>query len=92
MYAQDDAEKEEIVASLPSNRKADVFRFKGLGEMDASQLKETTLNKKTRVLLRVDIESQVDAHNTFHQLLGKDASERYKVIMEEASFADDLDL
>lgn len=92
MYAQDDAEKEEIVASLPANRKADVFRFKGLGEMDASQLKETTLNKKTRVLLRVDIESQVDAHNTFHQLLGKDASERYKVIMEEASFADDLDL
>ncbi|MCL4116466.1 UNVERIFIED_CONTAM: hypothetical protein GTU68_049858 [Idotea baltica] len=92
MYAQDDAEKEEIVASLPANRKADVFRFKGLGEMDASQLKETTLNKKTRVLLRVDIESQVEAHNTFHQLLGKDASERYKVIMEEASFADDLDL
>jgi DNA gyrase subunit B len=91
-YAQDDAEKEEIVASLPANRKADVFRFKGLGEMDASQLKETTLSRKTRVLLRIDIESQIEAHNTFHQLLGKDASERYKVIMEEASFADDLDL
>lgn len=91
-YAQDDAEKEEILESLPANRNADVFRFKGLGEMNASQLKETTLNKKTRVLLRVDIESQVEAHNTFHQLLGKDASERYKVIMNDATFADDIDL
>ena len=60
--------------------------------MNASQLKETTLNPDTRVLLRVDIESQVDAHNTFHSLLGKDASERYRVIMDEASFVDDIDL
>ena len=87
----DDAEKEEIVSSLSENRKYDVLRFKGLGEMDAKQLKETTLNPDTRLLLRVDIESQVDAHNTFHQLLGKDASERYRVIMSDASFVDDID-
>ena len=70
----------------------DMFRFKGLGEMNATQLKETTLNPATRILLRVDIESQLDAHNTFHQLLGKDASERYRIIMDNASFADDVDL
>ena len=92
LYAQDDAQKEEILASLPSNRNPEITRFKGLGEMDSEQLRETTLDPKHRVLLRVDIESETEAHNTFHQLLGKDASERYRVIMDEASFADDLDL
>jgi len=91
-YAQDDAEKEEILAALPTNRKVEVGRFKGLGEMNASQLRDTTLNPDNRILLRVDIESQIDAHNTFHSLLGKDASERYRVIMDEASFVDDVDL
>ena len=91
-YAQTDSEKEEILASLPANRAATVLRFKGLGEMNAAQLKETTLNPQARVLLRVDIESQLEADSTFHQLLGKDASERYKVIMEDACFADDIDL
>lgn len=90
-YAQTDAEKEEILASLPENRTPTVLRFKGLGEMMASQLRDTTLDPEARVLLRVDIESQLDADQTFHQLLGKEASERYKVIMEEASFADDID-
>jgi len=91
-YAQTDSEKEEILASLPENRSPTVLRFKGLGEMNAAQLKETTLNPDARVLLRVDIESQLEADSTFHQLLGRDASERYKVIMEDACFADDVDL
>ena len=91
-YAQTDAEKEEILAALPANRTATVLRFKGLGEMNASQLRDTTLNPNARVLLRIDIESQLDADQTFNQLLGKEASERYKVIIEEASFADDIDL
>ncbi|HUG90252.1 MAG TPA: DNA topoisomerase IV subunit B [Planctomycetaceae bacterium] len=91
-YAQDDVHKEELLASLPAGRKAEIDRFKGLGEMDARQLKETTLDPQTRVLLRVDIESLLEAEDTFRKLLGKDASERYRVIMEEASFADDLDL
>ncbi len=91
-YAQDEAEKEEILAALPENRKFEVGRFKGLGEMNASQLRDTTLNPDNRILLRVDIESQVEAHNTFHSLLGKDASERYRIIMEDASFVDDVDL
>lgn len=92
LYAQDDAHKEELLGTIPANRKVEISRFKGLGEMNAEQLKETTLNKKTRTLLRVEIESMVEAENTFHQLLGKDASERYKVIMDEASYVDDVDL
>ncbi|MFG0331949.1 MAG: type IIA DNA topoisomerase subunit B [Maioricimonas sp. JB049] len=91
-YARDDLAKEEILSSLPANRNVDVQRFKGLGEMDARQLKETTLDPKTRTLLRVDIDSLVDADTTFAQLLGKDASERYRVIMDEAGEADDVDV
>ncbi len=91
-YAQDDVHKEEILASLPANRRPEIDRFKGLGEMDAAQLKETALDPTKRMLLRVDIESQLEADTTFQQLLGKDASERYRIIMEEASFVEDLDL
>jgi len=91
-YARDDAEKEEFLASLPANRSATLLRFKGLGEMNAAQLRDTTLDPKARVLLRVNIESQLEADKTFNQLLGKDASERYRIIMEDAGLADDLDL
>ena len=92
VYAQDDAEKEEILAELAANRKYEISRFKGLGEMNAEQLKETTLDPKTRTLLRVDVESLVEADQTFQQLLGKDASERYRIIMSEAALVDDLDV
>jgi DNA gyrase subunit B len=91
-YAQDDAEKEEILSGLAANRKYEVTRFKGLGEMTPQQLRDTTLDTKTRTLLQVNIESQVDADLTFQQLLGKDASERYRVIMEESALVDDLDV
>jgi DNA gyrase/topoisomerase IV subunit B len=60
--------------------------------MNAPQLKETTLDPATRTLLRVDIESAVEADAVFSQLLGKDASERYRIIMDEAAEADDLDV
>ncbi|MCA9076856.1 MAG: type IIA DNA topoisomerase subunit B [Planctomycetaceae bacterium] len=91
-YARDDRDRDEILASLPANRNPDIQRFKGLGEMNAVQLKETTLDPKTRTLLRVDVDSVVAADETFAQLLGKDPSERYRVIMEEASEVDDLDV
>ena len=91
-HAQDDADKEQVLAAATSGRKVVIDRFKGLGEMNADQLKDTTLDPTRRILLRVDIESQLDADNTFRQLLGRDASERYRVIMDEANEADDLDI
>jgi DNA gyrase/topoisomerase IV subunit B len=91
-YALDDAEKEERLSGAPANRNVYVQRFKGLGEMNAPQLKETTLDPTKRTLLRVDIESAIEADATFAQLLGKDPAERYKIIMEEAAEADDLDV
>lgn len=91
-YAQDDAHKEEILSSLPANRKVEILRFKGLGEMTPTQLKETTMDASKRTLLAVTMESVVDADRTFNQLLGKDAAERYRLIMDDAKLVDDLDV
>ena len=91
-YALTDAHKEDILAAIPANRKHDVSRFKGLGEMPWKYLKETTLSPDSRILLRVDIEAQLEADKTFQQLLGKDASQRYEVIMNEANLVEDLDI
>jgi DNA gyrase/topoisomerase IV subunit B len=91
-YAQDDNSKEEVLSSIPPNRKVEVTRFKGLGEMSAQQLKETTLDPKSRTLLSINVDSLIEADLTFSQLLGKDPSERYRIIMSEANLVDDLDV
>src|SRR5262249_59077445 len=91
-YALNDARKEEILAGLPANRRPIVTRFKGLGEMRPAYLKETTLDPANRILLRVDIEAQLEADKTFQQLLGKDPAQRYDVIMNEANLVEDLDI
>jgi DNA gyrase subunit B/topoisomerase-4 subunit B len=91
-YALTDARKEEILAALPANRRYEVSRFKGLGEMPSKYLKETTLDPASRILLRVDIEAQLEADKTFQQLLGKDPAQRYEVIMNEANLVEDLDI
>jgi DNA gyrase/topoisomerase IV subunit B len=60
--------------------------------MPSKYLKETTLDSATRILPRVDIEAQLEADKTFQQLLGKDAFQRYEVIMNEANLVEDLDI
>ncbi|MFL5331044.1 MAG: type IIA DNA topoisomerase subunit B [Gemmataceae bacterium] len=86
-WARDDAHKEEIMASLRANAKIEVTRFKGLGEMDAADLKATTLEPKTRTLLQVQIDSILEADKTFIELLGKEASSRYRFIMDSSALA-----
>ena len=83
-WARDDAHREEILAGLRANAKVDITRFKGLGEMNPDVLKKTTLDPRQRTLLRVTIDSNLEADKTFEELLGKDASARYRFIMEEA--------
>ncbi len=83
-WARDDLHREEIIAKLRQNAKYDVKRFKGLGEMDASELKETTLDRRNRILLKVEIDNPLKADETFNHLLGKDASHRYREIMANA--------
>jgi DNA gyrase/topoisomerase IV subunit B len=92
--ARDDQHKEEILAGLPANAKVSIGRFKGLGEMDPPVLKQTTLNPATRTMLKVQIDSNLEADRVFVELLGKEASHRYRFLMESAQLAvvEDLDV
>jgi DNA gyrase/topoisomerase IV subunit B len=92
LWARDDAHKEEILVGLRGNAKPEVGRFKGLGEMGAKELQETTLDPRKRVLLRVQIDSNLEADKTFVELLGKDPASRFRFIMEKAAYAEDEEL
>jgi DNA gyrase subunit B len=93
-WARDDAHKEEILANGRANAKAEITRFKGLGEMLPATLASTTLDAKNRILLIVSIESNLQADETFVVLLGKDPALRYKFIMDSAALAvaEELDI
>lgn len=91
-WAKDDEHKESILAGLRANAKVDITRFKGLGEMPFRTLAQTTLDPRYRKLLKVEISENIDAHNAFKDLLGKDAMPRYEFIMKKADLAEDLDL
>lgn len=101
-YALDDDDKDRILKKvLKANQKPDISRFKGLGEMSAQQLKETTMDKKNRMLLKVLIpsaateEGKEEAFETRRQverLMGKNPELRFKFIIERAKFVDDLDI
>jgi topoisomerase-4 subunit B len=85
-YAQDDKEKEKIIAENgKSNARVEVGRFKGLGEMTPPQLKETTMNRASRVLLKVEInEKDVEAtRERVEQLMGKKPEHRFNFIQEQ---------
>jgi DNA gyrase/topoisomerase IV subunit B len=86
-WARDDAHKEELLASLRSNANPEITRFKGLGEMPPATLKATTLDVRQRTLLKVTIESNLEADETFVVLLGKDPGQRYRFIMDSAALA-----
>ncbi|MGL4464495.1 MAG: DNA gyrase/topoisomerase IV subunit B [Planctomycetia bacterium] len=91
-WAHDDVHKEEILSKLKANAKPEITRFKGLGEMPARTLAETTLDVKARTLLQVRIDSELDADRAFVTLLGKDPALRYQFIMDSARLADDVDI
>ena len=94
LWARDDKHKEELLAGLRANAKPEITRFKGLGEMDAKVLDATTLDPKRRTLLKVEIDSNLEANEAFRELLGKDADPRYRFIMDKAeqTAADELDV
>jgi DNA gyrase subunit B len=93
-WARDDAHKEEILGKQRANANPKVSRFKGLGEMDAKELKETTLDIRNRTLFKVEIDSNLETDKTLVDLLGKDPAQRAMFIMESSAFAtpEDLDV
>ena len=95
-WALDDAQKAHILktAGRGANGRAtpEITRFKGLGEMMPKVLWETTLNPKTRRLLRVDVSDQLVTDRVINELMGKDASARFRFIMERADNVEELDV
>jgi len=98
-YAMDDEEREEIIKTkFKANQKVDMTRFKGLGEMNPSQLKETTMNPSSRLLARVTLPDSMDEltemrpSELISTLMGKKAEHRYRFIQENAAFVEELDI
>lgn len=91
-WAADDAARSRILEQHGKGRNADITRFKGLGEMMPKVLWETTLNPKTRRLLRVSIDNALKTDRVISDLMGKDPSARFKFIMERAEEAEQLDV
>ncbi|MFT3837981.1 MAG: DNA topoisomerase IV subunit B [Myxococcaceae bacterium] len=91
-WALDEGHRDEIIKSAKSNAKPTIMRFKGLGEMDAHELKETTLDPKHRMALKVQIDQPLETEKVINDLLGKDVSARFKFIMERAGEVKELDV
>jgi DNA gyrase subunit B/topoisomerase-4 subunit B len=94
-WALDEAQKQAVLKQHSKNGSRttpDVTRFKGLGEMMPKVLWETTLNPRTRRLLRVDVSDQITTDRVINELMGKDASARFRFIMERAEEAEELDV
>ena len=93
-YARDDAHRDELIATVFKGKKYEIGRFKGLGEMMASQLKETTMDPKKRTLGRVSLpETEEEIEDLVERLMGRKAEARYQFIQENAQFVkDDLDV
>ena len=98
-YARDDAHKDELMRNeFKSNAKVDVSRFKGLGEMPPTQLKETTMDPKSRVLLQVSVpdrENKPARRKTatlVESLMGRKPEKRYQFIQDNAEFVEELDV
>src|SRR3954468_12532428 len=92
-WAADDADRDRILKQhAKGNARPEITRFKGLGEMMPKVLWDTTLNPKTRRLLRVEISDALATDRVINELMGKDASARLRFIMERAEEADELDV
>jgi len=94
-YACNDKHKDELIArEFKADKKIEISRFKGLGEMNASQLKETTMDPKRRTLLRVEIGDgeRSEISDAVNALMGSKPEARFRFIQEHAAFAHDLDI
>ena len=95
VYCLDEAEKAMwLEKGLGGKGKIDVSRFKGLGEMDAKDLKETTMNPATRKLIRVTVDEDVpgETGDLIERLMGKKPEKRFEYIQENARFVEELDV
>ena len=83
-WVYSDAEKEQVLKEKSARSTVSITRFKGLGEMNPSTLWDTTLNPKTRNIMRIRIDDQEMVAQVFENLMGKETGERYRLIQENA--------
>ena len=93
-YVLDEKEKEEYLASLSENvrNRAEIARMKGLGEMDAEELNETTMDINKRVLRKITVDDCVAADAMFGKLMGEEVEPRRNFIEENAQYVKNLDI
>ncbi len=93
LYARDDAHKDQLLRSEFKGKKVDVSRFKGLGEMNPMQLRETTMDPKTRSLIRItlpdDVEGRQQVRELVDRLMGTTPAHRFAFIQENAAAVDE---
>ncbi|HAF42637.1 MAG TPA: DNA topoisomerase IV subunit B [Sphingobium sp.] len=93
LYAKDDAHREELLAKEFKGKKVDISRFKGLGEMNPMQLRETTMDPKTRMLIRItlpdDVEDRQQVRDLVDRLMGTNPAHRFAFIQENAAAVDE---
>jgi len=91
-WVYSEQEKEEVLAKLKESKKVEVQRYKGLGEMSAEQLWETTMNPATRTLLTVSVDDAAKADRIFHILMGNEVPPRKAFIQAHARSVKNLDI
>jgi DNA gyrase subunit B/topoisomerase-4 subunit B len=91
-WAADDEAKAQILSAHSGRANPEITRFKGLGEMMPKVLWETTLNPDTRRLLKVEIDDHLETDRVISDLMGRDASARFRFIMDRAEDAEAIDV
>ena len=91
-YVLNEQERDEYLASLNPNTKYDIMRMKGLGEMDAEELNETTMDINKRVLRQITVDDAMAADEVFSRLMGEDVEPRREFIEQNATYVENLDV
>ena len=91
-YVLSDDEKDEYVKTLPANAKYTITRMKGLGEMDADELRDTTMSKEFRILRQITVDDIMAADEIFTTLMGEEVEPRRKFIEDNALDVENLDI
>ena len=91
-YVLNEQERDEYLASLNPNTKYDIMRMKGLGEMDAEELNETTMDINKRVLRQITVEDTIAADEVFSKLMGEEVEPRREFIETNATYVENLDV